>query len=92
MKVRIDLDGWKLHELVERPTLRIFDQTINIELPCRQINVGCTVCVEHRPLARARLSGRDAYGAPRVRADNHAGFVNLFGPARIILLIEWVVE
>src|SRR5947209_572152 len=26
MKVRIDLDGWKLHEIFERPTMRMVEQ------------------------------------------------------------------
>jgi hypothetical protein len=45
MKVGIDTRGRQLHEFIERPTLRIFDKAINIELPRREINFGRAVRV-----------------------------------------------
>jgi hypothetical protein len=92
MKIGVDLNRRQLHELIERPALRVFHQTVHLKLPRRQINVGRTVRVEHWPLARARLSGRQTVLAPRVRADDTIGRINLFGLARLILLIERIVE
>jgi len=89
VEVSIDPDCRQLHELVERPLLRMLNQTIDFKLPGRQIDFGRSMRVEHRPFLRARLSRRHAILASRVRADD-VGFRDLIGLPRIARLVLWI--
>src|ERR1044072_23459 len=89
VEVSVDPDRRQLHEFVERPLLRMLNQTINSKLPGCQIDFRRAVRVEHRPFLRARLSRRHPVFAPRVRADD-VGFGYLVRLARVARLILWI--
>src|ERR1044071_8853244 len=78
MKISIDANGRKLHELIERPLEWIFYETCNFKHPIRKIDIGRAVCVEHGPLLGAGLSGRYPLLAVRVRTDDDLGIIDLF--------------
>jgi hypothetical protein len=80
-----------LHELIKGPLQWIFDEAFNFELPVCEIDVGRSVCIEHGPLLRARLSRRNAFLAPRVGTDDDLGIFDLFRLTRIGCLIFWVL-
>ena len=92
MEVRVDLHRRQLQELVERPLRRSFDKTADLELPRLEVNARRAVRVEHGPLARARLTGRDAIRSARVGADDHVLPLELLRPPRLALLPERVFE
>src|SRR5688572_31163777 len=65
MKVGVNAHGRELHELVKRPLQLMVHQAFNFERPRCEIDLRRSVRVEHGPLFRARLTGRDAFVAPR---------------------------
>src|SRR5437588_2058313 len=92
VEVRVNFDGGQLQELVERTLQGPLDQAAGLELPRLKVNARRAVRVEHRPLARARLAGRDAARAPCVRADGRVPALELFRAPRLALLPEGVFE
>jgi hypothetical protein len=93
VEVREDLDGRELHELVQRPLRRSLDEAGGLELPRLKVYVGRAVRVEHGPLARARLAGRQALVAPRVGAHDHVpARLERVGARRVALLVERVFD
>src|SRR6266480_1947299 len=87
MKVGVDTHCGKLHELIQRPPLRLFDQAIHFKSPRSKINFGCAMGIEHGPFLGARLSGRNAVLTSRVRADYDFRIIDLFRRARLSVLI-----
>jgi hypothetical protein len=53
MKVGIDAHGGQLHEFIERPLPRLLNQTVDLELPGCQIDIGRAMRIQHRPLLGA---------------------------------------
>src|SRR5215203_3063118 len=92
MKVSIDAYRRQLHKLVERPLQLVPNQTFDFKLPRAEIDLGRSVCVEHGPLLRARLSARHSILTPRVRTDDEIGIVDLFRLARIGGLILRILK
>src|SRR5687768_16927955 len=87
MKISINTYRWELHKLVQRPLHRMLDEPFDFKRPSREIDLGRTVGIEHRPLLRARLSRRYALLAPRIRTDDYFGIPDLFRVARVGRLV-----
>src|SRR6266516_733863 len=92
MKVRINFHCRQLHEFIQRPLLWMLDQAVHFKFPGVQIDFRRAVRVEHRPLLRARLTGRNAIRQPRVGADDYFRLIDLFRLSWIAGLIFGVVE
>ena len=92
MEVGEDAHGRQAHELVERPRRRALNQTARLELPRLKVNARRAVRVEHGPLARARLAGRQTPLAARVGADDDLAALELLRPPRLALLPEGVFD